>query len=65
METATSSTIDTGTLVLDMCDQAGKQQLVWSGKSTKTLDPGKNQEKDQKNLDKAMEKLLKDFPPKR
>jgi hypothetical protein len=27
-----------------MYDQAGKQ-LVWSGKSTKTIDPGKNQEK--------------------
>ncbi len=63
METATSSTINIGTLALDMYDQAGKQ-LVWSGKSTKTLDPGKNQEKNQKNLDKAMEKLLKDFPPK-
>ena len=63
METATSSTIDIGTLVLDMYDQAGKQ-LVWSGRATKTIDPGKNQEKNQKDLDKAMEKVLKDFPPK-
>jgi hypothetical protein len=63
METVTSSTINIGTLVLDMYDQAGKQ-LVWSGKATKTIDTSKNQEKNQKDLDKAMEKLLKDFPPR-
>jgi hypothetical protein len=63
MATATSSTIQIGTLVLDMYDQAEKQ-LVWSGTATKTLNPSKNQEKNQKNLDKAMQKLLKDFPPK-
>lgn len=63
MGTVTSSTIDIGTIVLDMYDQAGKQ-LVWSGRATKTLSPSKNQEKNQKELDKSMEKLLKDFPPK-
>jgi hypothetical protein len=63
MATATSSTINVGTLVLDMYDPAPKQ-LVWTGKATKTIDPSKSQEKNQKNLDKAMEKLLKDFPPK-
>jgi Domain of unknown function (DUF4136) len=63
MATATSSTIDVGTLVLDMYDPTTKQ-LVWSGNATKTLDPGSNQEKNQKNLDKAMQKLLKNFPPK-
>jgi hypothetical protein len=63
MTTATSSTIDVGTLVLDMYDPATKQ-LVWTGRATKTIDPSKSQEKKQKNLDKAMEKLLKDFPPK-
>lgn len=63
MATATSSNISVGTLVLDMYDPSTKQ-LVWSGRATKTLDPGKNQEKNQKNLDKAMQKLLKDFPPK-
>ena len=48
METATSSTMDIGTLVLDMYDQAGKQ-LVWSGKATKTIATGKNQEKTRRN----------------
>ncbi len=63
MGTATQSTISTGTLVLDMYDPATKQ-LVWQGRATKTLDPGANQQKKQKNLDKAMAKLLKNYPPK-
>lgn len=63
MGTATSSTISNGTLVLDMYDPATKQ-LVWTGNATKTLDPSNNQEKNQKNLDKAMQKLLKNYPPK-
>jgi Domain of unknown function (DUF4136) len=62
MATATSSTIDTGTLVLDMYDPATKQ-LVWTGRATKTINPGNSQEKRQKNLNKAMQKLLKNFPP--
>ena len=63
MGTATSSTISVGTLVLDIYDPSSKK-LVWTGRVTKTLDPGNNQEKKQKNLDKAMQKLLKNFPPK-
>ena len=62
MGQATSSTISTGTLVLDMYDPTTKQ-LVWQGRATKTLDPSSNQEKNEKNLNKAMEKLLKKFPP--
>ena len=63
MATATSSTINIGTLVLDMYDPSSKQ-LVWTGSATKTLNPSSNQEKNQKNLDKAMAKLLKNYPPK-
>ena len=63
MGTATSSTITNGSLVLDMYDPSTKQ-LVWTGNATKTLDPSGNQEKNQKNLDKAMQKLLKNYPPK-
>jgi hypothetical protein len=63
MGTATSSTISVGTLVLDLYDPT-KKQLVWTGTATKTLDPSSKQEKNQKNLDKAMEKLLKNYPPK-
>jgi len=64
MGTATSSTINVGTLVLDMYDPTTKQ-LVWTGQATKTMDPSSNQEKNQKNLDKAMAKLLKNYPPKK
>jgi hypothetical protein len=63
MGTVTQSTIATGAMVLDMYDPATKQ-LVWQGRVTKTLDPGANQQKKQKNLDKAMQKLLKNYPPK-
>jgi len=63
MATAQQSTISTGMLVLDMYDPSNKQ-LVWTGRVSKTLDPSANQGKKQKNLDKAMQKLLKNYPPK-
>jgi len=63
MATATSSTIDVGTLVLDIYDPSAKQ-LIWTGRATKTIEASKNPEKNVEHLDKAMEKLLKDFPPK-
>lgn len=63
MATATSSTIAVGTMGLDFYDPAAKQ-LIWRGEAAKTLNPSSNQEKNQKNLDKAMAKLLKNFPPK-
>lgn len=63
MATVNSQTIDVGTLVVDMYDPATKQ-LVWTGQATKTMDPSNNQQKNEKNLDKAMAKLFKTFPPK-
>jgi hypothetical protein len=63
MGTATSSTINIGTIVVDMYNPAAKQ-LIWTGSATKSLDPSKSPEKNQQNLDKAMQKLLKNFPPK-
>jgi hypothetical protein len=63
MATASQSTINIGTLDLDMYDPSTKQ-LVWTGKATKAIEPSSNQEKNQKNLDKAMAKLLKNYPPK-
>ena len=63
MGSATSSAITNGSIVLDMYDPATKQ-LVWTGTATKTLDPSSNQAKNIKNLDKAMQKLLKNYPPK-
>jgi Domain of unknown function (DUF4136) len=62
MATAQQSTINIGSLVLDMYEP-GTKELIWSGTATKTLDPSGNQEKNQKSLDKAMAKLLKNYPP--
>lgn len=62
MGSATQSTINIGTLVLDMYDP-GTKQLVWTGNATKTIDPSSNEEKNEKNLNKAMAKLLKNYPP--
>jgi Domain of unknown function (DUF4136) len=62
MGTATSSTIPIGTIVLDFYDPNSKE-LVWQGRATKTIDANSKQEKQEKALNKAMKKLLKDFPP--
>jgi len=60
--TTTSSTLYVGTLGLDFYDRAAKQ-LVWRGRATKTLDPKAKPEKREKNLTKAVAKLLKKYPP--
>jgi hypothetical protein len=62
MASATSSTIQIGTLGFDVYDPANKQ-LLWRGSATKTLNPPKDPNKRQQNLDKAVAKLLKNFPP--
>ena len=62
MASATSSTINIGTLVVDIYDPASKQ-LVWKGEASKTINPSKDQAKNQQNLDKAMAKMFKEFPP--
>ena len=62
--TATSTTIHVGTLVLDIYDPA-ERKLVWTGTASKSIDGSKDPEKIQKNLNKAMEKLMKNFPPGR
>lgn len=58
-----TSTIYTGQLDLDMY-QAQTKKLVWRGIVSKTLDPKAKPEKQQKNLQKAVAKLLKNYPPK-
>ena len=61
--TATSSTLNVGTLAFDIYDTSAKK-LVWKGTATKTLNPSKDPKKNQERLQKAMDKLLKNFPPK-
>lgn len=60
--TTTSKTINIGTLSCDIYDVAMKKQ-VWRGDATKTLGSGKDPKKVEKNLNKAMAKLFKKYPP--
>jgi Domain of unknown function (DUF4136) len=58
----TSSTINIGTLNVDIYDVSQKEQ-IWRGSASKTLGSGKDPQKIQKNLNKAMAKLFKKYPP--
>ena len=62
MTTGQTSTIYTGQLAIDMYDPKGKD-LVWRGVASKTIDTKAKPEKQQKNLAKAVKKLLKNYPP--
>jgi hypothetical protein len=58
----TSSTIDVGKLVIQIFDPA-KEQLVWRGAASKTLNLSKDPDKNYRTLEKAMTKLFKNYPP--
>ena len=60
--TGSTSTIYKGQLDLDMYDSAA-HDIVWRGVVSKTIDPKAKPEKQQKNLAKAVKKLLKNYPP--
>jgi len=62
MTTGQTSTIYVGQLDVDMYDSAN-HDLVWRGVASKTIDPKAKPEKQQKNLAKAIKKLLKNYPP--
>jgi len=59
---SSTSTVYVGQLDLAMYDSAEKQ-LVWRGTASKTLDPKAKPEKKEKNINKAVAKLLKNYPP--
>jgi hypothetical protein len=59
--TTTQEQYTTGTLILDMFD-ASNHQLVWRGVATDTMSD--KPEKNEKKVEKAIDKLLEDFPPK-
>jgi len=61
--TGSTTTIYKCQLALDMYNSAG-HDLVWRGVVTKTIDAKAKPEKQQKNLAKAVKKLLKDYPPR-
>jgi hypothetical protein len=51
-----------GTLVVNVYEPA-KKQLIWRGIATKSLDIKKDPDKNYKNLEKSVAKLLQNFPP--
>ena len=62
MTTGTTSTIYIGQLALDMYSPSPKA-IVWRGMASKTIDQKAKPEKQQKNLAKAVAKMLKNYPP--
>jgi hypothetical protein len=62
MTTGQTSTIYVGQIALDMY-ASSPQQLVWRGVASKTIDAKAKPEKQQKNLEKAVAKLVKNYPP--
>jgi Domain of unknown function (DUF4136) len=57
-----TSTIPIGTLVVGLYDPARKQ-LIWRGDASKTVNLKKDPNKNYANLQKAMVKLFKNYPP--
>lgn len=64
MSQSTTSTLYIGELALDMYEPP-KKQLVWRGVASKTIDPKAKPDKREKNLHKAVQKMLKNYPPKK
>ena len=62
MTTGSTSTIYIGQLALDMYASSPKT-LVFRTVASKTLDTEAKPEKQQKNLAKAVTKMLKNYPP--
>ncbi len=60
--TGETSTIPVGVLLVDLFDP-GRKQLIWRGDASKAIDLKKNPDKNYKNLQKAVAKLFKNYPP--
>ena len=60
--TARVEEIVVGTLAIDMVD-AETKNIVWRGMATKELDAKASPEKKEKNINKAAEKIFKNYPP--
>ena len=59
----TSLTIDIGKLAIGLFDPAIKQ-LVWRGSVSKALDIKRDADKNYRNLEKAIAKLFRSYPPR-
>jgi len=61
---ATTTIVHSGQLALDMYD-AAKKQLVWRGVVSNSIEADAKPDKKQKHMSKAIEKLLKGYPPQK
>ncbi|HWY71926.1 MAG TPA: DUF4136 domain-containing protein [Terriglobales bacterium] len=59
--TTTTETYQVGTLIVDMFDSSTKE-LLWRGSASDTL--SNKSDKNIKNLDKGVQKMFKNYPPK-
>jgi hypothetical protein len=57
-----TSTIPVGILLVDLYD-AKTKKMIWRGDGSKTIDLKKDPDKNYRNLEKAMAKLFKNYPP--
>ena len=64
ISTGQTSAIHVGAVDVDMYDVA-ERQLVWEGMASKTIDRKTKLDKQQKNLEKAVVKLLKNYLPEK
>ena len=64
MGQATTSTINNGELVFDVYDPTN-QALIWRGVAAKAVTLSNNPQKNQQQLQKAVTKLLQNFPPQK
>ena len=60
--TARVEEVVVGTLAIDMMD-AQTRNIVWRGMATRELDANAKPEKKEKNINKAAEKIFRNYPP--
>jgi hypothetical protein len=63
MGTARADKVTVGSVVVDMVDAADRK-MVWRGSASQELDPRASAEKKDKAVNKAIEKMFKNYPPK-
>jgi hypothetical protein len=64
MGTARADKVTVGSVVVDMVDAADRK-MVWRGSASQELDPRASAEKKDKAVNKAIEKMFKNYPPKK
>jgi purine-nucleoside phosphorylase len=63
MGTARADKVTIGSVVVDMV-AAANEKMVWRGSASQDLDPRASAEKKDKAVNKAIEKMFKNYPPK-